>query len=420
MNRYMEVKDIELDLFFLILLTVSLLISSFFVFNGALEWDEGSFLMNAEYFSGDDANFEESRPAALSFLISVIWMFTGESVAAARLLVMLFGAGASIIFYLIASKEFEEPLIPAAVFLFSPLLIYWSSRVYTDVPGLFLMLGALYAYRKKRFLASGILISLATTVRYIFFVFAAGMGISFLIDRRSYLKEYVAGGILGVIPFFTYSWLRYGSPVARIEMYIEKVSQWSGSGMFAATIPNLAALLSILSGLIPLVALGWRNSPLVDRAMIITYTLFMLLFSGNTFTRYWLAVLPLVILVAYRGSGKKLFAAGAALMILTSGVSIAADYQTNERCMEPLEEALDYTSNLEGKVVSDSWAASAYYLDRKVHSPWTSLDQLHRNYSVQYAVISEEKDYPVLEKFSGKCRDYYIYDISIGSRSQDK
>ncbi|MFB6265564.1 MAG: hypothetical protein ABEI07_00595, partial [Candidatus Nanohaloarchaea archaeon] len=145
-------------------------------FTAPLEWDEGSYLLNAEYFQGEGHNFESSRPAALSLAVSALWEVTGESTVAARILVVLSGVAAVLIFYLIASKEFDRPLPLTAGFAFAPLLLYWSFHVYTDVPALALLLASLYLYRRERHLAAGVTMAAAVTFRYLFALFAALLG----------------------------------------------------------------------------------------------------------------------------------------------------------------------------------------------------------------------------------------------------
>lgn len=417
MSSLSELSLGDLDRYILPALLLFMAFSGFFVFNGFLEWDEASFLMNAEAFSGDSSNFEESRPAALSFLLSIIWRFTGESVLAARLVVLSFGIGTLAVFYRLAELEFEEPAIPTAVLAFSPLMIYWSSRFYTDVPALFFILSSLLAYRKQRYLYAGILVSVAATFRYLFLVFALGFLAAALIDRRESVVKFCLGGLVGATPFLSYSLFRYGGPFSRIRMYVSRVTRWSDSGAFASLIPNMASAGEMLSGLIPLTVLGWRKALTVEKALIVSYSVFMIVFSGNSYSRYWLAVLPLIILVSYRVSDRRLFAAGSVIMILVSGLSVYQGYQNHQQCAEPLNDALDYAEGLQGEFVSDSWAIAGYRLDSKVHSTWTSYDELRSDYGVDYAVVSEKLNYTVLKSAENSCRTYYVYDLSSTKES---
>lgn len=390
-----------------------MVLTTFLVFNGALEWDEGSFLQNSEFLVGEGQNFEESRPAAISYAITLIWQITGESTFAARALIVLFGIATVMLFHRIASEEFEEPLLATSVFGLSPLMIYWSSKVYTDVPALLLVLAGLYAYRKKNYLASGVLMSLASTIRYLFFVFAVGMGFAYLIEHREKIVNYIAGGYLGALPFMIYSIIEYGNPFSKVIMYLTRVSKWSSSGLFAATISSTLSGVYMLSALIPAAYTGWDETPLIEKSMLLTYTLFMLLISGNSFQRYWLAVLPIMILIAYRGLNRDKFMVVSVVMILISAHGVGANYQMQQECSKPLDQALDFVSDYEeGGVVTDSWAVGGYKLDREVYSPWTDYDTLRRDHGVNYAVTSEKKEYELMKSFSNSCITYYVYDLS--------
>ncbi|MBC5793097.1 MAG: glycosyltransferase family 39 protein [Nanohaloarchaea archaeon] len=399
----------------LIILILFTLISGFFAFNGFLEWDEGSFLLNAEHFSGQEGNFEESRPAAISFIIAGIWTITGDSVLAARLAVMMFGIASILVFYRLAEREFDDPVLPTAFFGLAPLMLHWSARVYTDVPALLFILGSLYMYRKRNFLSAGILLSVAATFRYLFFIFALGMALAFVFDNRRGIINYIGGGFIGALPFMGYSLVEYGSPFSKVVMYVTRVTKWSSSGMFAATIPSIMSMISVLSTLLPATAYGWRDSPIVEKSMLLSYTLFMLLFSGNSFQRYWLASLPFVILIAYRGLDRNLFIAVSSLMILTSGIAVTANYNTHNECGEPLHQALDYAEGLEGSIVTDNWAIAGFELDRSVYSPWKSLQDLNAEENASFAVMSSEKDYKIVKSFENSCINYRIYNLSIPS-----
>lgn len=398
--------DIRLLLLVFILLTSSIGYSVF------LEWDEGSFLQNAEYFSGDSTNFEESRPATLSYLISALWVFTGESTFAARLLVTFFGVGCILIFYRIAQKEFEDPLPVTAIFAFSPLMLYWSAHVYTDVPALMLLLGSFYFYRKSRHFSAGFLASLAATVRYIFLVFAIGMGLGYIIQNRERLIELTAGGFAGSLPLLFYSKIYYEGFFARIVMYLTRVSKWSDSGMFASVIPGIQSGFYTLSAMIPAVYPGWKNTSVVEKSMIIAYSVFIVFISGNSYPRYWLAITPFMLLIAYRGLDRRLFYVASAIMIITSGTVVLGDGLNHQSCGPPLQDAFNYSTQLEGEFVSDSWAIGGYYLDQPVSSPWKDLDKLRDEHGVDYAVMSSEEPYKVLQSFSNNCRTYYVYNLS--------
>lgn len=396
-----------------IILAVFLILTTTGAYIAALEWDEGSFLLNAEYIQGTDENFEESRPHTISYLVAGIWMFTGENTFTARLFIVLFGAATILMFYYIAGQEFENPLPVTAAFAFTPLLLYWSFHVYTDVIALFFVLASYYLFRKKKHLFAGILMSVAVTVRYVFLVFAVGMVVGYLIEHRDALPSYAVGGIVGALPFFTYSYIGYGGVFSRIRMYVTRVSEWSGSEPFAATIGSTASAVMMLSTLIPAAYTGWQDTPMVEKSMVLVYTAFFLFISGNSFPRYWLAVVPFLLLMSYRGLADRrvLFVLAVAGMILVSGISVGTTFTTLQTCSDPFNDAIDHVKELDGIVVSDRWAITGYLLDRTVYSPWTDYETLRDEEGVRYAVTTDDLPYQKEATYGNMCRTYHVYDL---------
>lgn len=382
-----------------------------------LEWDEGSFLLNAEYFQGDESNFEESRPAAISFMIASIWEFTGENTLSARLLIIIFGLVTLFGFRRLAEEEFGDSLPVFAVFAFSPLMLHWSWHVYTDIPALLFVIGSMYFYRREMPLKAGITVAMAATFRYVFLVFGIGMAVAYLIENRSRLKEYMKGGFTGSIPLLLYSYLSFGNPLSKVYMYTGRVSRWSNSGILAESPGNISSMIQMFSALIPGIIFGWKESPILDKAMLVTYSVFMIVFSGNTFDRYWLAVLPVVILMAYRGFDKKIFYLASVFMIIISGSAVIEDIDRQMKCKPPLEDSIEYveSENLEGNLVFDQWAIAGYELDQTVYPPWQSLDQMRDKEGVNYAVMADERPYHKMESFSNSCITYNVYNLSSPS-----
>lgn len=395
-----------------LLLGVFLVIVSAGAFHLPFEWDEGSFLMNVQYFQGDEANFEPSRPAALPALTALTWQVTGESTFAARLLVAVSGAAAVYLFYRLSAREFDNPLPVTAVFAFAPLMLYWSSHVYTDIPGLVFVLGALYAYRNRKYLASGALISVAATFRYVYIVFAAGLFLAYLLENREGLVNYSIGGVAGALPLFLYSQVTYGTPWDKIVLYITNVSEWSGAGLFESTSANLVNAFWMLSVLIPATYTGWRETPVVEKTMLASYTAFVIFFSGMAFQRYWLPALPFLLLIGYRGLDRRAFAVVAGIMLAVSGYGVVSTYTMTDVCEQPFMDSLDYVNQFDEPVVSDQWAVAGYVLDSPVYSPWTDFETLREDYGVRYGVMSGEQPYEVLKSYSNDCVTYHVYDLT--------
>ncbi|MFB6203865.1 MAG: ArnT family glycosyltransferase [Candidatus Nanohaloarchaea archaeon] len=411
-------KDIESDTaLYLSIVLLFLTISLAGLATAPLRWDEGSFMGNAEALLGTDThNFEENRPIALSAAIAAIWTLTGESTFTARLVISLSGLAAVYLFYLTArSEDLESPLVVAGMAL-SPLFLYWSFHAYSDIPALALMLGSLYFYTRDRHLYAGGLMALATTFRYVYAVLGAGMLLGYLYSKREQALRYVAGGLLGSIPFLGYSTWKYGGPLQKTLLYINRVSRWSDSELFAETLANLKAGWTAVSVLGLAGIAGWRESRPHERGMLLLYSVFVLVYAGNSFTRYWLPALPLLVLISARKFDRRQLLVILLATFAVSGMSIAGQLEREYRCAGPFSKAMDHVSGLEGEVVSDRWAEAGYLLDREVHGTWTGYGRLHSKYGVDYAVVREELNYSEVFSASSPCGTYHIYELGSGSR----
>ncbi|MFB6265459.1 MAG: hypothetical protein ABEI07_00060, partial [Candidatus Nanohaloarchaea archaeon] len=212
------------------ILVLFILLTSLGSFTAPLEWDEGSFLLNTENMLGTDVNSEPGRPSALSVLVAGIWVFTGESTAAARLLVVFFGAASVLLFHRVAAERLENPLPVTAGYALAPLTVFWSFHVYTDVPALTFLLAGFYLHTRDRPVLSGAAVAASVTFRYVFAVFAASILAYHAWEKRGRAVEYVTGGFLGSIPFLMYSQAFYGGVLEKTRIYVGRVSRWSGSG----------------------------------------------------------------------------------------------------------------------------------------------------------------------------------------------
>ncbi len=395
-----------------LLLTIFLVVSAYIGYTAYLEWDEGSFLMNSRNIAGDTVNSEPSRPMALSFLISFIWKFTGESILFARLLTTVFGLGCIALFYSICNEKFEDPIIPTLVFSLSPLILFWSSQVMTDIPGLFFLLSAYYFYLKRNDFMTGISISFAITFRYIYSIFAVPFFIAYLLDRED-IKDvlfYAGGGILGAMPFFIYSFISHGGPLEKAFLYIGNVSEWSGASLFASTWENLVKMIQVFFALIPGVLKGRRETGSLEKITVVFYSLFILLFVGMSFYRYWVPMIPFVIIIAYKGLDKKHFLVFSAIFLVVSGNLVYEEYQERKYCYQEFMEGIEYLKEFDGGVVSDRWSITGYMLEQKVLSPYKDYE-LFKNRGMEYIFTTEKLDYPVKESFRGDVCTYYVYQL---------
>ncbi len=398
---------------FLIALLILFAFSTIFLAsNLMLEWDEGSFLTNAQHFQEPGYNFESGRPALISIIVSILWSFTGESVLAARAVSVFFGALTLIIFYKVCQHFFEKPLLPTFFLGLSPIFLLWSSRIMTDIPALTMFLSAYLAFLKKKHLLAGVLISITATFRYVFGVLAVAFFLAYVFDKNKGVTDtssFVLGGFLGALPFFIYSTMYYNSFLGKMILYTTQVSEWTGSGFLSSFNYNLEMMLKLLFPLLILGAYGIRESRLLDKFVLTVYTGFILGFSGVSFYRYWLPIIPLLIIIGYKKAPRQVFVALLSVFIITSGSLLVEQYSNAHRCQAEFEEAIGFVSEFDGTVVSsERWSISSFMLDNEVLSGWTTYEELE-SYGADYIVTSERLEYELLKEVGcGRCR-YFVY-----------
>ncbi len=396
--------------FLVVISIVFILISLSIGYYSFLEWDEGSFLLNARNIYGEGVNFEPSRPMLISILVSLLWEVTGESVFGARLISTAFGLASLFVFYLICRKKFDEPLLPTAVFGLSPLFFFWSSQVMTDVPGLLFILLSYYLYTEERDLLVGISMGLAVTFRYTYAIFALPFLVSYMMDRseKTGLLKYASGGILGSLPFFAFSYLWYGGLFDKAVLYTTNVAEWSGSGLFASTVPNFEKLFHVSVAFLPGILIGWKDSKLVEKLMVTIHPILTVLFIGMSFYRYWLPITPFLIVIAYQKVDKKKFMAMSIVFVAITGFYVHSEYQERIYCNEEFMEGLEFLSEREGGVISDRWSIAGYKLDQKVSSPYKDYEEF-KDENMEYIFTDRDLDYPVVETFQGETCAYIVY-----------
>ncbi len=358
----------------------------------ALGWDEGSYLMNAQYFRGEGENISSGWPFFTPGFVALAWNITGESIIVGRLISVVFGLLALLVLYKLCEEKFDSPLYPFAVFALAPLFIFWSSQIMTETAAFFFLFSGLYALHKDRHLVAGILMGLTATVRYMFILFGIVVLVNYLINKNKEVWKYTIGGVLGILPFMIYSHIWHRGAFSIILDYVSSDASWSGF-LSPAISENIKKFIFLYVPFLPLLSLGWKKSPRIERLFVVVYSLFLLFFVRVSYYRYWLPVMPFIIMIAYRGTNKKKFLA-AGLVFLTLSCFIVYDYnQRRGTCRDELYEAHEFLMGKEGAVVSSvHWTITAYRVDRRVFSPWEDYEYMKR-YNVTHILTDEELNY---------------------------
>src|SRR3989344_9009384 len=201
-------------------------------FDRGLFWDENAYLGNARDLIGASNYTEDFRFPLINFLIAGLWAFTGESIFSAKLLIMVFSVLSVFVFYLIAKRYFEKlkSIFIASVFGFSYLILYWSFRVYTDIPGMFFVLLSFYFLlnfdqdkKKASLVASGVSSALAFLMRFPFALFPVSVILYFIYKKKIlFLLLFILSLLIALLPWLGYNYIKHSG-----DLLYDLREQWN-------------------------------------------------------------------------------------------------------------------------------------------------------------------------------------------------
>jgi len=303
------------------IILVSVLLLIFFLFqlflthqHPDLLWDENVYLSNARGHL-ESTNFSEDfRFPFLELYILPLWFVFGISVFVAKLLVILFSVGTLFIFYLLSRFYIKSWWLRFSLlffFAFSKLFLFWSFRVYTDIPSLFFFLLSWYLFllyfskKKNSFYLlffSGVSSAFAFFTR---FPAAVGLAVSVILAIKRRWKELsylLAGFFIIFIPWSIKNLVQYGNPIWDLT------AQASIIGLYTRWQSPVILLKFIFSsfGLLLLFAIGagyylLSNKHKLSSQLLILFssllTVYYLFFINLKLERYVLALFPLILLL---------------------------------------------------------------------------------------------------------------------------
>jgi hypothetical protein len=388
-----------------------------------LLWDENAYLGNARSHIGVSRYTEDFRFPLLEYLIAFVWLFTGESVLAARILAIAFSIGAIFISYLLFKQYFKEKLVLSplilTVFLATNILIlYWGFRVYPDIAGLFFMMLSAYLVLKKKPAPAGIAATLAFLARFPNALFGISAGIYYLAKRdiKSALV-FSLGAIATAFPWLIYNLLVYGNPFWDLADMFVKVGEYTYWEPVSLQLLNLLRVMNVFVLLLPFgIYFMWKDRKKKINYLLLTYAFFFVayyfLLVNLKLDRYLIGILPFFYLIGYYGLVRIKKHRHLIMLLLLFHIIFSAWGLTSQlrnlECAEggAISLAVDYLKDLpyENKtVISNSWPWFGYLLNANISSTWTSdIDFLIDWYGQSYFVIIEqgglEFDISVLEQ----------------------
>lgn len=465
-------KETTLICLFLLGLLVLFLILNFI--SPLLLWDENVYLGNARSHLTISNFTEDFRFPLTEYIISFIWLLTGESIFFARLAIILLTIFSALLLYLIGKRYFSKKIsfFLALAFSLSPLIVFWGFRAYADIPAMFFTILDFYFLLKneeqnkkldkknrKKYLfvaLAGISLALAFLARFPLALFALCAGLYFIIKKRpKELLLFALFFLLAISPWLIYNQITYKNPIWDFIQQFSVVQQWTSIEPVSKQLLNLVYAIGLL--ILPLI-LGIfsflkkdkneenkeNKKPLkfIIPIYILISFVYYLFFVKLKDSRYYLAFLPFLFLVAFEGivfiknkiKNKNIMKIATILFVLNSIVLLIGSIyliESQGHCdrQGALLQSISYlkpTLKENDIIVSNCWPWFGYYLNSRVYSPWTDITSFTNEYNVTKIITcswfdppynSKDLDSLVLEKeFNGSCaHQVKIYNTNLSS-----
>ncbi len=368
-----------------------------------LEWDENTYLANARF----DSNYiEDFRFPLLSITLKLIFLVTGESLFIAKLFMAFITTISVFLFYLIA-KDIIPKYANTATFLFAfnPLTLLWGSKIYTEFLGIFFILLSFYLFISHRknfllfFILSGFTASLAFLSRFTYALWALSLIIILFIRavqihstrRINHFLAFCFGLILPLIPWLLYNHFTRGHMFWNLIQQYTIVSSAHIAEPFYFQLFNLLinfhfiAILCIV-GIYKAVKNYKSNFyPLI--IFFLLSSVHLLFFVASKAARYWIIILPVIILFSLSFKLKKQFLY--AVVIGTLIISTVLIYEDLSQCHSSIDRTIvfiDNNTNSNDAIVSNFWPYFGYSLNLESYSMYGSKDVLRHRHHPKYFV----------------------------------
>lgn len=444
--------------------------------NPVLVWDENAYLANARSHitpPGTTHYTEDFRFPLIEYIISGVWFFTGESIIAARLVIVLFTLGLVYLFYLLMRDYFpRRTLFYTTLFALSPLILIWGYKVYTDVVAGFFATLSYYLLKKTIqlpnkhhnlllvFLA-GIVFGLGVLTKFPIALFGIAAGVVFL-SKKEYLLlgSFTLGTFVTLAPWIIYNIATYGNPLWDFFAQYSIANYYGHVDPILFMVKNitmdvgLITALTVIGFFISLFLKKQRNILIEKYIMCVYVFLFFVYFYFITkikHDRYHLLILPFMYILVYTGVAwiekickrflpdkrKRIIVSWSIIILLIINTIIILSYHLNEelyrgKCQEQgaIQQTIQYLDEHKspGETISSNvWVWFGYSNNLRAIALWTpDLDYLLRKDKPKYIMYHNQigeryeentlKNHPklVLEKtMYGLCDDEKVDVYSV-------
>jgi len=377
--------------------------------NPTLLWDENAYLGNARSHLTTSNYTEDFRFPILEWLITGAWFFTGESVLAAKLLIIILSLLTILIFYAISEELFpKKAFLATMIYSFSSLFLYWGFRVYTEIPLILFILLSFYCIMKDKYKLAGLFSGLAFLTKFTVAILPFSV-ILFLLYNKKFKKTilFLSFFLIPLIPWIIFNHLNYGNIIWDFLAQYEIVDAYGVKQPFSIALQSIARVLGVLIFLIPFGVYSALKDKKKTLQMMIFYSAIMLgyfiFFIKIKYDRYLFPIFPCLVLIAYEGSmyigkSKKLKVFAVLLLIVSVLLGtipaierISSEIYCNQNGV--ISQTFDYLNgkvNSSDLIVSNYWPYFGYHFNSKVSSIWSNPEDIVRVQGPKYFIISPQ------------------------------
>ncbi|MBS3107510.1 glycosyltransferase family 39 protein [Candidatus Woesearchaeota archaeon] len=322
-------------------------------------WDSAVYIGMAKYIYtfGREGIFESVRPLVWPLILGI---FRATNIIfVGRILEILFSLGIIFLTYKIADKLIDrETAVLSSIFIAcSATFLFFSLKLYTEIPSTFFALLAIYFYLKNKYLISGIITAVAFQTKFPQGIIFIPLLFSIIIKNIN-LKEkinYLLGFIVTICPLLIFNKIQYGSFT---YTFIEAAAIVKDAGIWIFQQPWHYYLLGLLKeNIFLLFALPGIIFMINRRKYLISaiFILFLIYFSQMPHKeyRFFILFIPYICILAAYGikntiKHKNLVLA---LVLIISLVSVSINFISEST--EDFDRASEYYRFLENKDIKN-------------------------------------------------------------------
>lgn len=382
----------------------------------SLEWDSYSYLLNTRFFSGNGKYIEWSRPPLFSLFIAIMNTIFGESLILIRLFSVSLSLLAIYLTYLLGKNLFNDNIgFLSALFLSTnPIFIFWSSKIYADIPLILCMsLSLIFLYQgtkkglKKFFIISGFFAGIGILIKYVgVLIYPISFFFILFSDKKQMINLLIFGitSFLIIFPWLAFNFIKFEDPFFSLKISAGQTTFYSSNILhYLITGPiYLNFSLFFLPEIIKRVSLRKKNYLILSLSIVIIFSFFQ--FDSRKEVRYMLTLLPYwYILFSDSISSKKMNLEKIKIFVIISlfGFMIFTAFTISTK--NHIQEASVLIKNIttdDTVIISNEWVEVGYYSNRM--AKWFPekeefLYQQMKYYNIDYIVFIERSGAPQSE-----------------------